>query len=186
MAIARIACYVHNRILFMRGCSWVQRRIVHTDTKYANSSSLGVPIGGVAGLFGSMLGVGGGVIMVVSNMQHLVEGYLLFNRFYAGPSHGLQASVAAGETCFGYVPCSSGRNWTCFRGLYFRHWMCCSLQYRIDFHFLVEITDRVSMAFILQTLYGFYGQVDFVGAAIVASAAMLTAPGLYATFPELP
>ena len=28
-----------------------------------------------------------------------------------------------------------------------------------------------------QTLYGFHGQVDFAGAAIVASAAMLTAPG---------
>jgi hypothetical protein len=29
----------------------------------------------------------------------------------------------------------------------------------------------------MQVLYGYYGQVDFVGAAIVASAAMLTAPG---------
>jgi uncharacterized membrane protein YfcA len=38
--------------------------MLHSEKLYPNISKIGVPIGGIAGLFGSMLGVGGGVIMV--------------------------------------------------------------------------------------------------------------------------
>ena len=40
------------------------QRMMHTESKLPKLSTLGIPIGGIAGLFGSMLGVGGGVIMV--------------------------------------------------------------------------------------------------------------------------
>ena len=43
----------------------IQRRMVHTENKYIKIPALGIPIGGIAGLLGSMLGVGGGVIMVL-------------------------------------------------------------------------------------------------------------------------
>ena len=51
----------------------IQRRMVHTENKYIKIPALGIPIGGIAGLLGSMLGVGGGVIMV------LRPGFAVFN-----------------------------------------------------------------------------------------------------------
>jgi hypothetical protein len=42
----------------------LQNRMLHSESLHPKLSKIGVPIGGIAGLFGSMLGVGGGVIMV--------------------------------------------------------------------------------------------------------------------------
>jgi hypothetical protein len=51
------------RLFFQRSILF-QGRMLHSEKLYPNLSKIGIPIGGIAGLFGSMLGVGGGVIMV--------------------------------------------------------------------------------------------------------------------------
>ena len=87
MAI-RLLLSVCCRLRASRTFFSLQKRSLTTECKQPNSSTLGLPIGGIAGLFGSMLGVGGGVIMV--NMESILICYhCVVNRMYAGPAHGV-------------------------------------------------------------------------------------------------
>ena len=94
----------------------IQRKTVHTENKYIKIPALGIPIGGLAGLLGSMLGVGGGVIMVLGPSVVIFNSGVASYKFIAGSSYGLQTSVTTSEACLRYVIGRRRRDWARVRG----------------------------------------------------------------------